>query len=55
MYPFSYVVSNRYTRPFKYPTISEPPSFEVPKTLSTKVIGTWSGQIGETSFAKAMK
>jgi hypothetical protein len=36
----SYVVTRRYARPFKYSTISDPPSFELPNTLSTKVIGT---------------
>jgi hypothetical protein len=35
-----YVVISRYTRPFRYSTISDPPSFELPYTLSTNVIGT---------------
>jgi hypothetical protein len=35
-----YVVIRRYTRPFRYSTISDPPSFELPYTLSTNVIGT---------------
>lgn len=35
-----YVVTKRYTRPFRYSTISDPPSFELPYTLSTNVIGT---------------
>jgi hypothetical protein len=35
-----YVVTSRYTRPFRYSTISDPPSFELPYTLSTNVIGT---------------
>jgi len=35
-----YVVTNRYARPFRYSTISDPPSFELPYTLSTNVIGT---------------
>lgn len=36
-----YVVTNKYASPFRYSTISEPPSFELPYTLSTNVIGTW--------------
>jgi hypothetical protein len=35
-----YVVTNKYASPFRYSTISEPPSFELPYTLSTNVIGT---------------
>lgn len=35
-----YVVTKRYARPLRYSTISDPPSFELPYTLSTKVIGT---------------
>lgn len=34
------VVTSRYARPFRYSTISDPPSFELPNTLSTNVIGT---------------
>lgn len=41
--PFQ-VVTRRYTRPFKYSTISDPPSFELPNTLSTKVMGTYEQQ-----------
>lgn len=38
--PFQ-VVTRRYTRPFRYSTISDPRSFELPYTLSTKVMGTY--------------
>ena len=35
-----YTVANKVNSPFRYPTISDPPSFDSPYTLSTKDIGT---------------